>query len=73
MNFNFGMYSDLGNYVIQDLVNLANKAQLSDRAVLGMLEALSKDEMYAEAMDTVVRERVFAQLGVYIGDEYGAI
>ena len=65
MNFNFGMYSDLGNYVIQDLVNLANKAQLSDRAVLSMLEALAKDEMYAEAMDTVVRERVFAQLGVY--------
>ena len=65
MNFNFGMYSDLGNYVIQDLVNLANKAQLSDRAVLGMLEALAKDEMYAEATDTVVRERVFAQLGVY--------
>lgn len=62
---NFGMYSDIGNYVIQDLVNLANKAQLSDRAVLSMLEALSKDEMYAEAMDTVVRERVFAQLGVY--------
>jgi hypothetical protein len=56
MNFNFGMYSDLGNYVIQDLVNLANKAQLSDRAVLG-----------------VVRERVFAHLGVYIGDEYGTI
>ena len=62
---NFGMYSDIGNYVIHDLVNLANKAQLSDRAVLGMLEALAKDEMYAEAMDTVVRERVFAQLGVY--------
>jgi len=62
---NFGMYSDLGNYVIQDLVNLVNKAQLSDRAVLGMLEAISKDEMHAEAMDTVVRERVFAQLGVY--------
>ena len=62
---NFGMYSDIGNYVIQDLVNLANKAQLSDRAVLSMLEALAKDEMYAEAMDTVVRERVFAQLGVY--------
>lgn len=62
---NYGMYSDIGNYVIQDLVNLANKAQLSDRAVLSMLEALAKDEMYAEAMDTVVRERVFAQLGVY--------
>ena len=62
---NFGMYSDIGNYVIQDLVNLANKAQLSDRVVLCMLEAISKDEMYAEAMDTVVRERVFAQLGVY--------
>ena len=62
---NFGMYSDSGNHVIQDLVNLANKAQLSDRAVLSMLEALAKDEMYAEATDTVVRERVFAQLGVY--------
>ena len=59
---NFGMYSDIGNYVIQDLVNLANKAQLSDRAVLGMLESLAKDEMYAEAMDTVVRERVFDAL-----------
>ena len=62
---NYGMYSDIGNYVIQDLVNLANSALLSDRAVLGMLEALAKDEMYAEAMDTVVRERVYAQLGVY--------
>jgi hypothetical protein len=59
---NYGMYSDMGNYVIQDLVDLANKAQLSDRVVLSMLEAISKDEMYAEAMDTVVRERVFAQL-----------
>ena len=59
---NYGMYSDIGNYVIQDLVDLANKAQLSDRVVLSMLEAISKDEMYAEAMDTVVRERVFAQL-----------
>ena len=62
---NYGMYSDIGNYVIQDLVNLANSELLSDRAVLGMLEALAKDEMYAEAMDTVVRERVYAQLGVY--------
>lgn len=62
---NYGMHTDAGNCVIQDLVNLANKAQLSDRAVLSMLESLAKDEMYAEAMDTVVRERVFAQLGVY--------
>jgi hypothetical protein len=59
---NYGMFSDIGNYVIQDLVNLANAAQLSDRAVLGMLEAIAKDEMYAEAMDTVVRERVFDAL-----------
>jgi hypothetical protein len=62
---NYGMYSDIGNTIIHDLVNLANKALLSDRAVYAMLEALSKDEMYAEAMDTVVRERVFDALGVY--------
>ena len=62
---NYGMYSDIGNTIIHYLVNLANKALLSDRAVYAMLEALAKDEMYAEAMDTVVRERVFDALGVY--------
>ena len=61
---NYGMYSDIGNAIIHDFVKLANKAQLSDRAVYAMLEAISKDEMYAEAMDTVVRERVFDALTI---------
>lgn len=62
-DLDFGMMSDAGEDMIYDLVKLANKFMLNDSTVNAMLLAISNEEVYAEATDTVVRERVFAALG----------
>lgn len=58
----FGMFTDAGESMIADFVKFAATHAISDGAIITMLEAISTDEMYAEASDTEVRECVFAAL-----------
>ena len=58
----YGMFTDQGDALIDDLVILANKYQLHDRSINAMLWAISENETFAEASDTVVRDTVFATL-----------
>lgn len=63
MSLEFGMFTDDGESAVVDVVHLAMKYALNDRSVRLMLEALSENETFEEASDTVVRERVFKFLG----------
>lgn len=63
MSLDFGMFTDDGESALVDLVHFANKYALNDRSVRLLLEALSENEAFEEASDTVVRERVFKFLG----------
>jgi DNA-binding IclR family transcriptional regulator len=58
----FGMFTEMGNNAVVSLVELATKAMLPWSTVESMLEALSQNEVYAEATDTVVREAVYCEL-----------
>jgi hypothetical protein len=59
---NYGMYTDAGNSVIDSIVDLARKHQLSWHTVYDMLDAISLEEAYEEATDTAVREAVYQTL-----------
>jgi hypothetical protein len=65
MSKDFGMFSDAGNELVDSLVQFAKAFQLSDTAVLEMMNALSKDESYGEITDTAVREAIGEELGWY--------
>lgn len=58
----FGMFSDAGEAMINDFVAFANKHQLNDESIIQILWAIAENELFFEASDTVVRERVFAKL-----------
>lgn len=58
-----GMFSDAGNEMIGDFIAFARKYQLSDKSVNECLWAISETEVFGEASDTDVRERVFGSLG----------
>lgn len=60
---NYGMYTEDGQRVIENLVDMARKSQLPGSAVLNMLKALAKEEAYEEATENVVRERALRELG----------
>jgi hypothetical protein len=62
MNQEFGMFTGAGEDMIYDFVKFANKHQLSDGSIKLMLEAIATNELFQEATDTVVRERVYASL-----------
>lgn len=62
MEYEFGMFTDTGEEVVSQVVKLACTYALSDTTINQMLVALSNDEAFAEASDTVVRERVFKYL-----------
>ena len=62
MEYEFGMFSDDGEAAVAELVKFAGKYALTDSTINALLEALSKEEVYSEATDTVVRERVFKYL-----------
>ena len=59
---NYGMYSDAGNSAVDSIVEMARKHQLSWPTVVGMLEAISLEEVYEEARDTAVMEAVYQTL-----------
>ena len=59
----YAMYSELGNAAIHAVVIAAEAGNLTWRQVLGTLERLSREEVFAEATDTAVRECVYDALG----------
>jgi hypothetical protein len=59
----FGMFSDAGNGVVGDIVNVAKSYQLNWPATYALLVAVAKDERFGEALDTVVREYVYDACG----------
>jgi hypothetical protein len=65
MSKDFGMFSDAGNELVESLVEFAKTFGLSDTAVLAMMNAIGKDECFAEITDTAVREEIGCALGWY--------
>jgi hypothetical protein len=65
MSKDFGMFSDAGNELVDSLVQFAKTFQLSETAVLSMMNAISKDECFGEITDTAVREEIGIALGWY--------
>lgn len=63
----YGMFSDLGNTMVNCIVQKAKRDGLNQKQVftmLGDLADLSYDR-FGEATDTVVRESVFSACGFY--------
>ena len=58
----YGMFTEEGDYEIFRIVDLAKRARLTWNQVKGLLQQLSSTEGFEEAMDTVVRERVWEEL-----------
>jgi hypothetical protein len=63
MHHDFGMFTDEGNYQVALLVTRAHEEDYSWPETLKLLEKLSKEEGFGEAMDTDVREGVYVTLG----------
>jgi hypothetical protein len=58
----YGMFTDAGNAVVDSIVEMGRKHQLSWHTVHDMLEAISLEEAYEEARDTAVMEAVYETL-----------
>ena len=58
----FGMFTEEGDYEVYRIVDLAKRAGLTWHQVTGLLEQLADNQDFAEATDTVVRERVWEEL-----------
>ena len=58
----YGMFTEEGDYEVYRIVDLAKRARLTWNQVKGLLQQLSSTEGFEEAMDTVVRERVWEEL-----------
>ena len=58
----YGMFTEQGDYEVFRIVDLAKRARLTWHQVSGLLEQLSNTEGFEEAIDTVVRERVWEEL-----------
>jgi hypothetical protein len=59
----YAMFSELGNAAIHAVVVAAEAGNLTWKQVLGTLDRLSREEPFAEATDTAVRECVYDALG----------
>jgi hypothetical protein len=59
----FGMFTDAGNDIVGDIVDVAKSYQLSWKATYALLQAVAKDERFGEALDTAVREYVYDACG----------
>jgi hypothetical protein len=59
----YAMFSELGNAAIHAVVVAAEAGNLTWKQVLGALDRLSREEPFAEATDTMVRECVYVALG----------
>jgi hypothetical protein len=58
----FGMFTEQGDFEVYRIVDLAKRARLTWHQVSGLLQQLSDDPAFEEAIDTVVRERVWEEL-----------
>ena len=58
----FGMFTEEGDYEVYRIVDLAKRARLTWHQVSGLLTQLSNTEGFEEALDTVVKERVWEEL-----------
>jgi hypothetical protein len=58
----FGMFTEAGDREVYRIVDLARRAGLTWWQVSGLLQQLSLEADFAEATDTVVRERVWEEL-----------
>jgi len=61
----YGMFTDQGNDMVDALVQFAKAFQLSEPAVMGLMNSIAKDERFAEITDTAVREEIGCALGWY--------
>jgi hypothetical protein len=72
---NYEMYTDEGNALIQNVVDVARAGDLSWKQVHALLVHTAKhgeshpEEVGAEATDTAVRECVYNELGFYEKDQ----
>lgn len=61
----YGMFTDAGNALVADIVDLAKKHGLSFSIVMSMMDAIGTDECFGEITDTAVREEIGEELGWY--------
>ena len=61
----FAMFTESGNALVTDLVEMAKTYGLSDSVVCSMMSAIAKDPNFGEITDTAVREMVGTTLGWY--------
>lgn len=64
---NYGMYTELGNTLVDCIVNKARRDCLSQKQVYGLLCDLAdlSYDRFGEATDTAVREAVYSACGFY--------
>ena len=62
---NYGMFTDAGNELVENLVLLAKVYSISPNTVLAMMDNIAKDECFGEITDTAVREMIGDELGWY--------
>jgi hypothetical protein len=61
----FDMFTSAGDRMVADLVTFAKTHGLSSDVVMGMMNAIGKDECFGEITDTAVRECIGEELGWY--------
>ena len=62
---NYGMFTDAGNALVENLVTMAKTFNLSDVTVMALMDGFQKDPNFAEITDTEVRECIGMALGWY--------
>ena len=62
---NYAMFTEHGNNLVTDLVNMAKTYGLNDNVVMTMMDAIQRQKDFSEITDTEVRECVGCALGWY--------
>jgi hypothetical protein len=62
---NYGMFTEFGNNLVTDIVQMAKTYGLNDNVVLTMMDAIQRQKDFSEITDTEVRECVGGALGWY--------
>ena len=65
MTYSYEMFTEAGDNLVADLIEMVQKYGLSTDAVCGMRNAIAKDENFGEITDTAVREVIGMKLGWY--------
>jgi hypothetical protein len=73
MTKDYGMFSDKGNQIIENIVDRAREDNLSWPQVITLLEHTYKlakiSKQHTECLDTEVRECIYNELGFYEKDQ----